>query len=49
MFKEKFKDGIISAKQFNREDIEYTSEYLILSAGGKTYPAYVRNPGHIPS
>ena len=23
MFKEKFKDGIISAKQFNREDIEY--------------------------
>ncbi|MHA1467789.1 MAG: aspartate carbamoyltransferase, partial [Promethearchaeota archaeon] len=23
MFKEKFKEGIISAKQFNREDIEY--------------------------
>ena len=23
MFKEKFSEGIISAKQFNREDIEY--------------------------
>lgn len=26
MFKEKFREGIISAKQFNKEDIEYILE-----------------------
>ena len=38
MFKEKFSEGIISAKQFNREDIEYIGLDSIIYTNNFTSP-----------